>query len=70
MRASKTEFSQAIPVSATHYIDRSGKVLGHISTRRYFCMQCHVAQETRAAAGRQRLPDGDRGAMPPSAPSK
>ena len=23
----KTEFSQAIPVSATHYIDRSGKVL-------------------------------------------
>jgi cytochrome c-type protein NapB len=41
----KTEFSQAIPVSATHYVDRSGKVLGQISTRRYFCMQCHVAQE-------------------------
>lgn len=41
----KTTFSQAIPVSETHYIDRSGKVLDHISTRRYFCKQCHVAQE-------------------------
>ena len=41
----KTEFSQAIPVSSTHYIDRSGKVLDHVSTRRYFCMQCHVAQD-------------------------
>lgn len=41
----KTTFSQATPVSATHYIDRSGKVLDHISTRRYFCKQCHVAQE-------------------------
>jgi len=41
----KTEFSGAVPVSATHYIDRSGKVLPQISTRRYFCMQCHVAQE-------------------------
>ena len=41
----KTEFSQAIPVSETHYIDRSGKVLPQISTRRYFCMQCHVAQD-------------------------
>jgi len=41
----KTAFSQATPVSATHYIDRNGKVLDHISTRRYFCKQCHVAQE-------------------------
>ena len=41
----KTEFSGAIPVSATHYIDRGGKTLPQISTRRYFCMQCHVAQE-------------------------
>lgn len=41
----KTPFSQAIPVSETHYIDRSGKVLDRISTRRYFCMQCHIAQE-------------------------
>ena len=41
----KTELSQAIPVSATHYIDRAGKVLPQISTRRYFCMQCHIPQE-------------------------
>ena len=41
----KTEFSQAVPVSETHYIDRSGKVLAQVSTRRYFCMQCHVAQD-------------------------
>lgn len=41
----KTEFSHAIPVSETHYIDRNGKVLDHVSTRRYFCMQCHVAQD-------------------------
>jgi cytochrome c-type protein NapB len=41
----KTEFSGAVPVSATHYIDRNGKVLDHVSTRRYFCPQCHVAQD-------------------------
>lgn len=41
----RTPFSQAIPVSATHYIDRDGKVLDHVSTRRYFCQQCHVAQD-------------------------
>jgi cytochrome c-type protein NapB len=41
----KTQFSQAIPVSRTHYIDRNGKVLDHVSTRRYFCQQCHVAQD-------------------------
>jgi len=41
----KTELSQAVPVSATHYVDRGGKVLGQVSTRRYFCMQCHVPQE-------------------------
>ena len=41
----KTTFSQAVPVSATHYFDRSGKELPQVSTRRYFCLQCHVAQE-------------------------
>lgn len=41
----KVEFSQAIPVSITHYMDRDGRVLAQVSTRRYFCMQCHVAQE-------------------------
>ncbi len=55
MRKAKTEFSQATPVSSTHYMDRSGKVLGEVSTRRYFCVQCHVPQEAVAAAGRQLL---------------
>lgn len=41
----KTEVSLAVPVSATHYVNREGKVLAQVSTRRYFCMQCHVAQE-------------------------
>ncbi len=41
----KTAFSQAVPVSETHYVDRGGAVLAAVSTRRYFCMQCHVAQE-------------------------
>lgn len=41
----RTEVTQAIPISATHYMDRNGRVLGQVSTRRYFCMQCHVAQD-------------------------
>jgi cytochrome c-type protein NapB len=41
----KTAVSQAVPVSATHYVDRDGKMLNRISTRRYFCKQCHVAQD-------------------------
>jgi nitrate reductase (cytochrome), electron transfer subunit len=44
----RTAFSLAVPVSATHSVDRDGKVLGQVSTRRYFCMQCHVAQEAVA----------------------
>lgn len=40
----KTEQTQAIPVSVTHYMDRGGNVLADISPRRYFCDQCHVAQ--------------------------
>lgn len=42
---SRTDFSQATPVSASHYLTRDGQVLDHVSTRRYFCQQCHVAQE-------------------------
>jgi len=40
-----TGVSQAVPVSITHYLDRQGNVLAQVSTRRYFCQQCHVAQD-------------------------
>lgn len=36
--------SGATPVGASHYRDRDGKELPNISTRRYFCLQCHVPQ--------------------------
>jgi nitrate reductase (cytochrome), electron transfer subunit len=36
--------SGATPVGESHYKDRDGKVLPNISTRRYFCLQCHVPQ--------------------------
>src|SRR5262245_26932855 len=32
----KIEVSQAIPVSITHYMDRDGRMLAQVSTRRYF----------------------------------
>lgn len=55
----KTEFSQAIPVSATHYMDRDGRVLGRVSTRRYFCQQCHVAQDAVQPLVRSTFADVD-----------
>ena len=36
--------SQAPMVSITHFMDRDGQFLASISTRRYFCDQCHVVQ--------------------------
>jgi cytochrome c-type protein NapB len=45
MRAPRREFSQAMPVSPRTTWTADGKVLEQISTRRYFCMQCHVPQE-------------------------
>jgi nitrate reductase (cytochrome), electron transfer subunit len=44
----RSDFSGAVPVSASHYMDRNGKVLEQISSRRYFCNQCHVPQEANA----------------------
>jgi cytochrome c-type protein NapB len=44
----KAEASQAVPVSITHYHDRDGNTLEQISTRRYYCVQCHVGQENVA----------------------
>ena len=41
----KVEETRAIPVSATHYMDRDGTIRGDISPRRYFCTTCHVPQE-------------------------
>ena len=40
-----TAQSQAPKISVTHFMDRGGRVLGQVSTRRYFCMQCHVPQD-------------------------
>ena len=31
-------------ISLTHYVDRDGQMLGAVSPRRYFCLQCHVPQ--------------------------
>ena len=42
-RANASTF-QAPPVSVTHYMDRDDQFLATISPRRYFCLQCHVAQ--------------------------
>ena len=36
--------SGATKVSQTHFSDRDGNVLSNISSRRYFCTQCHVPQ--------------------------
>ena len=41
---SATAQSQAPMVSITHFMDRDGQFLASISTRRYFCSQCHVPQ--------------------------
>ena len=41
----RIEETKAIPVSATHYMDRDGTVRGDISPRRYFCTTCHVPQD-------------------------
>jgi cytochrome c-type protein NapB len=41
----RIEESKAIPVSATHYMDRDGTIRGDLSPRRYFCTQCHIPQD-------------------------
>jgi cytochrome c-type protein NapB len=41
----RIEESKAIPIPATHYLDRDGTMRGDVSPRRYFCTQCHVAQD-------------------------
>ncbi len=43
----KLEYKEvgATPIGENHYINRKGEKLGHISTRYYFCTQCHAPQE-------------------------
>ena len=41
----RIEETKAIPIPATHYMDRDGTLRGDVSPRRYFCTQCHVPQE-------------------------
>ncbi len=43
----KLEFKEvgATEIGENHYINRAGEKLGHISTRYYFCTQCHAPQE-------------------------
>lgn len=36
--------SGATAVGESHYKDRDGKAHANISTRRYFCLQCHAPQ--------------------------
>jgi len=42
----KLEFKEigATEIGKNHYINREGEELGHISTRYYFCTQCHAPQ--------------------------
>ena len=55
----KAEVSQAVPVSVSHYMTRDGHMLGQVSTRRYFCMQCHVAQENARPIVENKFQDVD-----------
>ncbi len=70
----KAEVSQAIPVSITHYQDRDGNTLGQISTRRYFCVQCHVGQENAHPFVKNTFQDVDslllKALQKPSGPAK
>ncbi len=36
--------SGATKISQTHFEDRDGNALAEVSSRRYFCQQCHVPQ--------------------------
>jgi nitrate reductase (cytochrome), electron transfer subunit len=38
------EAKKAPKVGDSHYVDRDGKVLVTVSSRRYFCEQCHAPQ--------------------------
>ncbi|MBI1905235.1 MAG: nitrate reductase cytochrome c-type subunit [Rhodocyclales bacterium] len=41
---SRRKETGATKVSDSHYLNREGRKTINVSTRRYFCMQCHVPQ--------------------------
>ena len=41
---SRAQETGATKISVTHFRDRDGHELAGVSTRRYFCVQCHVPQ--------------------------
>jgi len=42
----RAEKENTKPPSASHFVDRDGNKLERVSSRRYFCTQCHTAQIT------------------------
>ena len=42
----RTEESKAPMISITHFVDREGQFLADITPRRYYCIQCHVPQQS------------------------
>jgi len=40
----RAEQENTKPPSASHFVDRDGNKLERLSSRRYFCTQCHTAQ--------------------------
>jgi len=40
----RAEQENTKPPSASHFVDRDSNKLGKISSRRYFCIQCHAVQ--------------------------
>jgi len=62
----RIEESKAIPIPATHYLDRDGTMRGDVSPRRYFCTQCHVPQDEVRLPVESTYQDFDTLARPPS----
>ena len=63
--------SQAIPVGASHYMDRDGNFLASISPRRYFCEQCHVTQvDAKPLVGNRFVDVDELIAAPPKAAAR
>ncbi len=55
----RTSESGAPMVSITHFMDRDGQFRASITSRRYFCTQCHVPQHDAEAPVRNEFVDVD-----------